>query len=595
MRMDQGKLLKKPAGYAVLGTMGFLFFFCCLTGRDLAAEGNILWTGAYLVRTLGLSLAAGGALGGLVCVLFYRMAGSGGAALEAGAASGKRWGGWLWARASGRSPGRKALGGLVVLFLAWLPGFLAYYPAICAYDMPIQTGQLMAGIYIDHHPIAHTLLLKGAVLLGENVFGNINAGIGCYALVQMAFLASSFAFGIWCLCRRRTRRIWLVLVALSGMLYPFHHYMSISVTKDTIFTAFFFLQVMSLLELILGQEEWGEFPRGRLWGIYFFSTVGMILFRNNGKYAFAVFLVLNLAAFLFGRKRRAVWGRLFLLSAAAFLAGSAALSGIYRAVGGQQGDRREMLSLPIQQLARVMVYHGGVDVLPEDDGTMEEKDKNLVDDFILNQAYRNYRPDFTDPVKSNVNTSVVRYRAGEFLSAYLGLFAQYPGDYVNAALAVNAGYLYPGDVTHAFVNAQEGQAAGGGYAQTRWDEGTLEEWGIHKDSRWPGLYAVMEEWADGNKYLDLPVLKYLFVPGVWVWLYLLLLGWLLLNRRFSRCLPLGIIFGYFLTLLLGPTVQLRYIYPMMAVFPFFLPAAWPMRRTGALEDKGKQAGGQNDR
>ena len=50
--------------------------------------------------------------------------------------------------------------------------------------MPIQTGQLMAGIYIDHHPIAHTLLLKGAVLLGENVFGNINAGIGCYALVQ---------------------------------------------------------------------------------------------------------------------------------------------------------------------------------------------------------------------------------------------------------------------------------------------------------------------------------------------------------------------------------------------------------------------------
>ena len=103
MRMDQGKLLKKPAGYAALGTMGFLFFFCCLTGRDLAAEGNILWTGAYLVRTLGLSLAAGAALGGLVCVLFYRMARSG------GAVSGKRWGGWLWARASGRSPGRKAL------------------------------------------------------------------------------------------------------------------------------------------------------------------------------------------------------------------------------------------------------------------------------------------------------------------------------------------------------------------------------------------------------------------------------------------------------------------------------------------------------
>lgn len=603
MRMNQGKLLKKPAGYTVLGITGFLFFFCCLTGRDLAAEGNILWTGSYLLKTLGISLGAGAALGALVCALFYRLAGRAvggrtqgreprGAALpdsrepgEKDAEPGKGCGRWLWDRASGRAAGRKALGSMALLFLAWLPGFLAYYPAICAYDMPIQMGQALSGQYVDHHPIAHTLLLRGAVLLGENVFGSINAGIGCYALLQMAFLAAAFAYGTKVLYRRRTRRLWLVLVQLWGMLYPFHHYMSISVTKDTVFTAFFILQIMSLLEIVLGEEtrEGGgrfftDMDSHRV--LFFCSTVGMILFRNNGKYAFLVFLSVNLAAFLFGRKKRAVWGRLFLLSAGAFLTGTVLLSAVYGAVGAQQGDRREMLSLPIQQLARVMVYHGGVGVLPEDDGTMEEKDRALVNDFILNQAYRNYRPDFTDPVKSNVNTSVARYRTGEFLSSYLGLFGRYPGDYLNAALAVNAGYLYPGDVSHAYVNAQEGQAAGGGYAQTRWDEGTLEGWGIHKDSRWPGLHALMEEWADGNKYLELPVLKYLFVPGVWVWLYLLLLGWLLLGRRFSRCLPLALVLGYFLTLLLGPTVQLRYIYPMMAVFPFFLPGAAPLGSAG---------------
>ena len=226
--------------------------------------------------------------------------------------------------------------------------------------------------------------------------------------------------------------------------------------------------------------------------------------------------------------------------------------------------------MPIQQLARTMVYHGGVGVIPEDDGAMSDKDRALINDFILDEGYKSYRPDFTDPVKRHTNTYVARYRAKEFLSTYIGLFLQFPGDYLNAALAVNAGYLYPGDVTHAVINAQEGQAAGGGYVQTRWDEATLNGMGIYKDSKWPALRERMEKWAGDNAYLNLPVLKYLFVPGIWIWLYLLLTGWLLIRRKFMECIPLTLVFGYFLTLLLGPTVQLRYLYPVIAAFPFLL-------------------------
>lgn len=48
----------------------------------------------------------------------------------------------------------------------------------------------------------------------------------------------------------------------------------------------------------------------------------------------------------------------------------------------------------------------------------------------------------------------------------------------------------------------------------------LNNRGIYKDSKWPGLYERLETWADGNGYLELPVLKYLFVPGSYLWLYL---------------------------------------------------------------------------
>lgn len=545
--MHQNRLLSGKIAYPIGAFTGFLFVFCFLTGRELAASGNIVWSAAHTAQILGISLLLGGALGSLICLLFYKMAQN----MQSGNSDRFQ-----------KTP--RSLSGICFFLdmLAWFPAFLAYYPAVCAYDMPIQVGQVLSGSYIDHHPIAHTLLLKVFLQFGEQVFGNFNAGVGCYALFQMALLAAAFAFGMSCLYRHGVRRIFLLLVQLSCMVYPFHVYMSVSVTKDTVFSAFFVVMLLSLSELLEGQKRYVP--------LFVLSGTGMILFRNNGRYAYLVLLFFLLAALVFGKKKRPFWGKLFLLATVVFVLGNLALSGIFRATHAEQGDKREMLCMPIQQLARTMLYHGGVGVLPEDDGAMSDKDRALINDFILNEGYRNYRADFADPVKSNTNTYVARYRAKDFLSTYIGLFLQFPGEYLNAELAVNAGYLYPEDVTHAVINAQEGQAAGGGYVQTRWDEGTLKEMGIYKDSRWPALRDRLEKWAQENAYLKLPLLKYLFVPGVWLWLYLLLVQWLLIRRRFAQCLPLTLVFGYFLTLLLGPTVQLRYLYPVMAAFPFLL-------------------------
>lgn len=579
--MKQRRLLSKPIAYILFGFTGFLFLFCVLTERELAASGNIVWTAGHTLQILGISLAAGGILGTLVCALFCRWA-------ETGSLSGKhckpaertvgqktspfdKLSQWILREADAKNAWRVFAGSLLLIFLSWLPAFLAYYPAICAYDIPVQTEQIVSGMYIDHHPIAHTLLLKGAIVLGENVFGNVNAGIGCYALLQMISLAAAFAFGMYCLCGRGVRRVWLILVQLFCMLYPFHHYMSVSATKDTIFSAFFLVCLLALVEILQGKKSYAP--------LFVLSGTGLILFRNNGKYAFLVLLFFLLMTLIFDRHRRRFRGKIFVLAVVTFLAGNIALTGIFKAVNAQQGDKREMLSIPIQQLARTMVYHGGVGVMAEDDGAMSDTDRALVNDFLLDEAYREYRPDFADPVKRHTNTYVARYRAKEFLTTYLGLFLQFPGDYLNAALAVDAGYLYPGDVSHAYINAQEGEASGGGYVQTRWDEARLREIGIVKDSKWPGLWRHMEKWADDNAYLQMPVLKYLFVPGVWIWLYLLLVQWLLLTRQFARCLPLTLVFGYFLTLLLGPTVQLRYLYPIMAAFPFLLILSVSRKKT----------------
>ena len=84
--------------------------------------------------------------------------------------------------------------------------------------------------------------------------------------------------------------------------------------------------------------------------------------------------------------------------------GILSLKFLFIATNAEQEDKREMLSMPIQQLARTMIYHGGAGVLADDDNTMGESEKALINDFILSEAYKNYDAHISDPVKRHTNT-----------------------------------------------------------------------------------------------------------------------------------------------------------------------------------------------
>lgn len=543
-------------GYTRRKRAGLTLFFALLSisqyiGWKLSREGNIRWTLPGTAALLAAGLAAGAGAGFGIVALENRIF------RKKAASSGRR---------RTKLPGPPCCFGLaaVSMLLCWAAGYMAYYPGICAYDITIQMGQIVSGSYGTHHPLAHTLLVGLFIKLGS-ALGNVNTGMAIYTAFQMLCLASAFAAGIAWLRALGVRTLWIALTWVWCCLFPFHIYMSITATKDVFFTVFFLLQLICFCELLRrGENRPGRWDAG-----YLLSTLGMVLFRNNGMYALLVAAFFMAAGCILRHDRRRLMLRLLAGTLAGILAGALGLSLLARGTGAVQGDKREMLSIPIQQMARVMLYHGGVGALPEDDASMEEQDRQLIDDFLLDEAYREYRPDIADPVKRHTYTHVVRYRTGEFLDTYLRLLARYPGDYVNAAFAVNMGYYYIWDVSHAHIN-ENGLERGLGYIQTRWVEQELADYGIYKDSRWEGLHELMERYADGNVYLRVPVLRALMVPGIWLWFWLALAVYLWIRRKYMLMLPVSFIAGYYLTLVLGPAVQLRYLYPVMAVAPFML-------------------------
>lgn len=567
--MGQEKLLSKKKGYSVFAILGILCAFLWKAERDLAESGNIIWTGKYLISIILFSVLVGAILGMAICYLTYGL-------LE------HRWSETRlatkvskitkWGPFSGESQvsiWKVFFGSFALTLLCWIPCYLAYFPGICSYDTIIQLEQIVTGNYIDHHPILHTLCLRWAIQFGEALFHNATVGVGVYVALQMMFVALAFSYGVWVLMKCNASKWGVLLVQLFAMFYPFHWYMSVTTTKDTLFSAFFLVQMVSLYGWIVKRGEQCKRDKSPLFLAIMFviSTTFMIVFRNNGKYAMLVLLLFSVLTVLFGKRDRKGWMLLLGCALAGFVMGSAILSGLFKATNATQGDKREMLSMPIQQLSRTMLYHGGVGMVDTDDDSLSQEEKAIINEFLLNESYKLYRPEISDPVKRNTNTYVVRYRAKEFVSTYLELLFRYPGEYINAALAVNAGFLSPGDVTHASINETEG-IHGMGYVQTHWAESELGKQGIYKDSKWQSMHHMLEEWADENAYLRIPILKYLFVPGMVLWAYLLLFGVLLLKRRYANLLPLSLVLGYFGTLLLGPTVQLRYIYPLMIVLPF---------------------------
>lgn len=464
----------------------------------------------------------------------------------------------------------------VIILACWMPLFLAYYPGILAYDSYVQIEQITSGAYNNHHPLIHTFLIKMFLDIG-NVLGSVNLGTAMYTVTQMLALSGVMAWGVSLLSKKGVGRFWLTVVVLYCGLNPANSYLAISMTKDVYFTVFVLVFAFCLL-------KHGEMGKQHLmWDVvYVAATIFMILFRNNGMYALLVcicmYVFFAFLGFCFRKKksedeairkekRRKFWILLIETAIGIFIS-LLILGGLNRSVDARDGDKREMLSIPIQQIARCMVYHGGVNIRGEDDNSISDTDKALINEFILDEGYAKYNPSISDPVKRCTNTWVVLNKMKEFLSMYIRLALDYPSDYLNAFLAVNSGYLSVIDESHAQVNLY-GNEMGLGYLQTRWEMSTISNADIYKESKWPVLYEKMEKFASNNGYLDIPIVRQLVAPGMYLWCYLLLAVWIGFNREKQWLTPFYFVIGYYVTLVLGPTVQLRYLYPLMVLLPFY--------------------------
>lgn len=228
---------------------------------------------------------------------------------------------------------------------------------------------------------------------------------------------------------------------------------------------------------------------------------------------------------------------------------------LYTAVGIQEGDVREMLSVPMQQIAYVVACH--------EDSLTEEIKEGIEKYLPVEELSQLYNPRFADPVKNRFCSENFQENKGGFLKLWLKLFWDYPKEYIEAFLNLNLPYWYADACTldsysnRAYIERDlpENYEVGG-YVFVR-------------DSKIPGLYSVYQALTNYATYQKLPLISNFFSISTPLWLMLFGVVFLKIQRKRTAAICFLPPMFVWLTYLLGPVSNLRYMFPIIVLYPLF--------------------------
>ena len=142
---------------------------------------------------------------------------------------------------------------------------------------------------------------------------------------------------------------------------------------------------------------------------------------------------------------------------------------------------------------------------------------------------------------------------------------KYPLESLDAFLYLTQGAWYINDTTSASIYGS-GLETRMGYLLTTYAGG----YGIVHESRLPWLEALLEKAFSANAYQKLPVVSYLFSPALYFWILVICTVGFFKSRNGYAFILAGFLWCLYLTVLAGPCVLIRYMYPFVACSPLLI-------------------------
>ncbi|MDR1358213.1 MAG: DUF6020 family protein [Coriobacteriales bacterium] len=490
---------------------------------------------------------------------------------------------------------------VILLLGCWVPFWLALWPGIYNYDAHYQYEMLLYAELQTHHPLVHTFLLNGLVLLGEYYLGGVNTGVELYIGLSLVVCALTFAWMLYTMAEEGAGKPLILCSFLFLAINPALVVWLISTNKDVLFTALLLLAALVLYRACrLRGEELGTGGQ-RLAGaapdpfapaaafattapsvlrigfatalVLFLLVIGVLAFRTSAVYSCIVFL--PFAALLIRKHLRVRLVGVLATATAVFAVAYIVLTQILFSVPAGPWQTLDALSIPRQQLARVWIQAN------EGEDSQDWRTREAFE-YIFDEEDREYldlyEADDADPSRTAFRRAFEQDPLG-LLTLYVAMGSTHPGAYTDAALLTCYEAWYPGAVMDGYVMESyfaKPDRARASYIDVSAFWPAEEAWILDEFGSW------LKEFGLGNLGMDLPPVRLLCSPATYVWILLITLARTICVSNRRGALVCVLLLCFCLTALLSPLVVMRYFLMVMAATPLLLHIAssssWSLRK-----------------
>lgn len=358
-------------------------------------------------------------------------------------------------------------------------------------------------------------------------------------MLMMAFI---FSYTLIFLHKNKLPKYLTIIFLFIYMFLPLHSMLSITTTKDVIFSGLFNLIIIKLITLSKDTDQFFESKSNVISTIIFLFLA--LTFRNSMLHAFIVFLPYALFAFRKHLKKILV---LFLVPLFLFFSYNLILTNVFKI---ENGPRIETFSFVVQQLARTY----NIDHL-----TNEEKAS--IEKLYKNGSLKSYNSHISDPVKSNFNSAELFSNLKSYLNLYIRLGIKHPMTYIDSVFTNIYSFFYlndklpdPNSKTYIEISCM-----GENFSRSN-ECKTNSEF----------IYDTYFDLLHHAKYQKVPILNIAMNIAFNILLFFLVCVAILKDKKYKLFVPLLLLLCYILTNVLSPVAIVRYVYPVFTCMPLII-------------------------
>lgn len=428
-----------------------------------------------------------------------------------------------------------------LIFMAWIPSYLAVFPGLFVYDIQAQYAQVALHNYNEFQPIFHTLLSGGLVWFGQLLSGSVNYGVSLSCIVQLLIFSITIGYWFYVMYIYQTPLAVRLITLFITLFYPPIVINMMALNKDNFFALFTITFIITNYRMF---KEDNFFKSRKNIFLWILCSEGMLTFRNNAIYAFIAFTPIWL--FLVVKQSNIKKQAIAMLSAT-FVIFLILKYPVTQMITSNGIEYQEKMSIPCQQLARV--YCNCQDNLTSEERTFIEES------FTNTAAIESYCPYMADVTKYYLNVEKISADKKAFWSEYCNLMKKYPKEFLDAFLYTNYGmwYMYP-----TLTLVWDG-TPGYAFLENRYPATT--------ETKLPILYNFFKLFENSKLVQGGAWYSFLFMPALFFYLCIMMLFWGISTR--NNEIICSNLFALIIcaTFLLGPTTLVRYYLYLIFLVP----------------------------